>query len=52
MSRKGRLPQGASPFKDSQPETSFIDTFEKIDDPRGKRNKLYSCFSFIEYITF
>ena len=51
MSRKGRLPQGASPFKDLQPETSFMDTFEKIDDPRGKRNQLYSVYEIL-LVTF
>src|SRR3990170_7833447 len=43
MSRKGRPPKGASsPFKNSQEETGFLDSFGVIEDPRATRNQLYS----------
>jgi len=51
MSRRGRIPQGESRLKDTQPETSFMDTFEKIDDPRAERNKLYSVYEIL-LVTF
>lgn len=51
MSRRGRVPQGASKIKDSQPETSFMDTFEAIDDPRAPRNQLYTLFEIL-LVTF
>jgi predicted transposase YbfD/YdcC len=43
MSRKGKVPAGASKMKvDAKSETSFLDSFEKINDIRSERNKLYS----------
>ncbi len=43
MSRKGRIPKGASKLKDtSVVDTNFLDNFEKIDDPRSNRNLLYT----------
>ena len=42
MSRKGRHPKGASPFKYAQEETGFLDAFAAIEDPRSTRNQLYT----------
>ena len=42
MSRKGRHPKGASPFKYAQEETGFLDAFSAIEDPRSTRNQLYT----------
>lgn len=43
MSRKGRVPKGASKLKsDALLETNFLDHFEKIEDPRLQRNQLYT----------
>ncbi len=43
MSRKGKIPKGESKIKNtSSLDTNFLDEFEKIKDPRSKRNKLYS----------
>ena len=43
MSRKGRVPQGQSPFKEEpREESSFCDTFGAVEDPRSNRNQLYS----------
>lgn len=52
MSRKGKVPKGASKIKDSAPlETNFLDEFESIDDPRLERNRLYTI-SEILLVTF
>jgi len=43
MIRKGRIPQGKSPFKeDPKEDSSFCDTFGALKDPRSSRNQLYS----------
>lgn len=43
MSRKGPVPKGKSILKESaRDETSFLDTFGAIKDPRSTRNQLYS----------
>lgn len=43
MSRKGPVPKGKSPLKDSkQDDAGFLDTFGAIEDPRSTRNQLYS----------
>jgi len=52
MSRKGKVPKGASKIKDDSPlETNFLDEFETIGDPRLERNQLYSV-SEILLVTF
>lgn len=52
MSRKGRLPKGASKIKGDIPlETNFLDQFETITDPRLERNCLYTI-SEILLVTF
>lgn len=52
MSRKGKVPPGASKIKDDAPlETNFLDQFESIDDPRLERNQLYTV-SEILLVTF
>lgn len=51
MARKGRIPKGESRIKDNKPETSFMDTFEKIEDHRATRNQLYSVFEIL-LVTF
>ena len=42
MSRKGRPPKGSSPFKNTQEETGFLDSFGAIEDQRSTRKKLYN----------
>lgn len=43
MSRKGPVPKGKSKLKDDAPvETDFLDQFQKIEDPRAKRNQLFT----------
>ena len=43
MSRKGRVPKGASKIKDSAPlDTNFLDDFSEIKDPRLERNQRYT----------
>lgn len=43
MSRRGRVPKGASKLKDDLPlETNFLDSFKEIEDPRLERNRLYT----------
>ena len=43
MKRKGRIPAGESPFKTPpKEEVNFLDTFEKIEDPRSSKNQLYT----------
>ena len=46
MKRKGPLPKGKSVYKEEmQPpesETSFVDNFAELSDPRSQRNQLYS----------
>ena len=43
MKRKGRIPAGESPFKSPpKEEAQFLDSFEKIADPRSSKNQLYS----------
>jgi len=43
MSRKGRIPKGASKMKADIPlDTNFLDQFEVIEDPRLERNCLYT----------
>lgn len=42
MSRKGRIPKGESKMKDTPLETNFLDDFREIEDPRLKRNQLYT----------
>ena len=44
MSRKGRIPKGASKIKDDSPlDTNFLDDFEVIEDPRRiEKNCLYT----------
>ncbi len=52
MSRKGRVPKGASKIKENIPlETNFLDSFETIKDPRAQRNQLFSI-SEILLVTF
>jgi len=52
MSRKGRIPKGASKLRDDIPlETNFLDQFEAIEDPRLERNCLYPI-SEILLVTF
>lgn len=52
MSRKGRVPEGASKIKDDpKSETSFMDKFETLDDPRAQQNQLYSVFEIL-LVTF
>ena len=51
MSRKGRVPKGASKLKDSIPEVDFLDKFEEIEDPRSERNRLHTI-SEILLVTF
>ena len=52
MSRKGRVPEGALKIKDDPKfETSFMDTFETLEDPRAQRNQLYSVFEIL-LVTF
>jgi predicted transposase YbfD/YdcC len=45
MKRKGRVPAGKSVYKEGmQPpesETSFLDNFAELSDPRSERNQLY-----------
>ena len=43
MSRKGKVPKGASKLKIETPlETNFLDHFGAIEDPRLQRNQLYT----------
>jgi predicted transposase YbfD/YdcC len=43
MSRKGRVPKGASKLREDIPlDTNFLDHFESIEDPRSQRNQLYT----------
>jgi len=43
MAKKGRKKEGESPFKMlPKEEVQFLDTFEKIEDPRSTKNQLYS----------
>ena len=46
MKRKGPVPKGKSVYKEEmQPlelESSFVDDFAKLSDPRSQRNQLYS----------
>jgi predicted transposase YbfD/YdcC len=52
MSRRGKVPKGASKIKDSAPlETNFLDEFKLVNDPRLERNQLYSV-SEILLVTF
>jgi predicted transposase YbfD/YdcC len=52
MSRKGRVPKGASKMKEDTPlETNFLDSFEVIEDPRLERNCWHSL-SEILLVTF
>lgn len=52
MSRKGRVPAGASKIKEDIPlETNFLDKFEVIEDPRTDKNLLYTV-SEILLVTF
>jgi predicted transposase YbfD/YdcC len=52
MSRKGRLPKGASKMRDDIPlDTNFLDQFEMIGDPRSEKNCLYTI-SEILLVTF
>ena len=52
MSRKGRVPKGASKMKEDVPlDTNFLDQFETIEDPRLERNCLYTI-SEILLVTF
>lgn len=51
MSRKGRVPIGASKMREDIPlDTNFLDHFESLDDPRSERKKLYT-FSEILLVT-
>jgi predicted transposase YbfD/YdcC len=52
MSRKGRVPQGASKLKEEIPlETNFLDSFGAMEDKRLERNCLYTI-SEILLVTF
>lgn len=52
MSRRGKVPEGASKIKENAPqEADFMDKFESIDDPRAERNRLYSIAEII-LVTF
>lgn len=52
MSKKGRVPAGASKIKEDIPlETNFLDQFEVIEDPRTNKNLLYTV-SEILLVTF
>jgi predicted transposase YbfD/YdcC len=52
MSRKGRLPKGASKIKEDIPlDTNFLDQFEVIEDPRSEKNILHTI-SEILLVTF
>jgi predicted transposase YbfD/YdcC len=52
MSRKGKVPKGASKIKDNVPlDTNFLDKFEAIKDPRSERNCLFTI-SEILLVTF
>jgi predicted transposase YbfD/YdcC len=52
MSRRGRVPKGASKIKDDIPlDTNFLDQFEVIEDPRTEKNLLYTI-SEILLVTF
>ena len=43
MARKGKIPAGESPLKNPpKEEAQFLDSFEKIEDPRSAKNQLYS----------
>lgn len=43
MIKRGKIPDGESPLKDPFRESiNFIDTFEKVEDPRSSRNQLYT----------
>lgn len=43
MIKKGRIKKGESPLKIApKEEVDFLDTFEKIEDPRAAKNQLYS----------
>jgi predicted transposase YbfD/YdcC len=43
MKRRGKVPQGESPFKvQPKEECNFLDKFENIEDPRSNRNQLHS----------
>lgn len=43
MSRKGRIPAGASKIKEEpSAETNFLDEFSSLEDPRSARNQLHS----------
>lgn len=52
MSRRGRIPKGASKLKETpNEETNFLDDFSSMEDPRSSRNQLYSL-SEILLVTF
>lgn len=52
MSRKGKVPKGASKLREDIPmETNFLDKFENIEDPRAERNQLYTLSEII-LVTF
>ena len=43
MVRKGKIPEGESPFKiPPKEQADFLDRFEKITDPRSLKNQLYT----------
>mgnify|MGYP001616888246 CR=1 FL=1 len=46
MKRKGPVPKGKSVYKEGmqvlESESSFVDDFSKLSDPRSQRNQLYS----------
>lgn len=45
MMRKGKIPEGESPFipeYEPKEETDFLDKFDSIEDPRSSRNQLYT----------
>ncbi|MDT8316357.1 MAG: transposase family protein [bacterium] len=46
MKRKGPVPKGKSVYKEGmgmlESETSFVDDFAELSDPRSQRNQLYS----------
>ena len=43
MKKRGKIPEGESPFKVMpKVEVDFLDTFEKIEDPRSTKNQLYT----------
>jgi predicted transposase YbfD/YdcC len=52
MSRKGRIPKGASKIRDDIPlSTNFLDQFETLEDPRVEKNCSYTI-SEILLVTF